>query len=398
MPVPVTFVNATLATIPLTGGYGLIENGAIVIENDKIIYAGPHKDIPVPPSNNELIDLRGRLVTPGLIDCHTHLIYGGSRAKEFELRQQGTTYEEIARSGGGIFSTVKATRNASDDELLTSALTRLDQLIESGVTTVEIKSGYGLDGETELRMLRLTREMKKLRPIRISTTFLGAHAIPKGMTADTYLDTICIPTLKIAAHEGLIDAVDGFCETIAFSPEQIGRLFSTAQELNLPVKLHAEQLSNQNGARLAAKFNALSADHLEYINEAGVKDMKAAGTIAVLLPGAYYFLKETQKPPVADFRTHNVPLAIATDSNPGSSPITSILLAMNMAAVQFGLTPEECLRGVTINAANALGHHNIGRLDKGCKADLVIWDTDHPAELTYRMNNTPIYQRIFGGI
>jgi imidazolonepropionase len=392
-----SFTNAILATIPDENGYGLVNDAMIVTKGEEIVFAGNKSDLPPTLSTGRTIDVKGKLITPGLIDCHTHLIYGGSRAKEFELRQQGASYEEIAKSGGGIISTVTATRAASDAELLNSALFRLDQLIASGATTVEIKSGYGLDCETELKMLRIASELSNQRPINILKTFLGAHAVPKGMDADTYIDTICLPTLIAAAEEGLVDAVDGFCENIAFTPAQIERVFQTAKDLNIPVKLHAEQLSDQKGASLAAQYHALSADHLEFISDTGIKDMAKAGTIAVLLPGAYYFLKETKKPPVDHLRTHGVPIAVATDCNPGSSPMTSLLLTMNMAAIQFGLTPEECMRGVTKNAATALGQNTIGQLKAGFRADFIVWDTDHPAELTYRMGNTPIVHRIFGG-
>ena len=392
------YTNATLATLPANGGYGLIEDGSLLIDGGQISYIGASTEAPAITGAVETIDLGRKLVTPGLIDCHTHLVYGGSRAQEFEMRLKGATYEEIARAGGGIFSTVKATREASDKELLVSALQRVDRLLADGVTTIEIKSGYGLDTETELRLLRLAKQLPNHRPIRVLKSFLGAHAIPDSLTAGDYLDQVCIPTLRAAAKEGLVDAVDGFCETIAFTPAQIERLFNAAAELGLPVKLHAEQLSNQDGAVLAARYNALSADHLEYIEDAGVQAMADAGTAAVMLPGAFYFLKENKLPPIESFRRKGVPMAIATDCNPGSAPMTSLLLAMNMAAVQFEMTPEECLRGTTVNAAKALGLKQVGRLEAGATADIAIWDLDHPAELTYRIGGAPLHKRLFGGI
>lgn len=392
------YTDATLATLEGERGWGMVEDAAVAIDGDRIAFVGARHAIPAAFAGFERESLGGRLVTPGLIDCHTHLVHAGSRAREFELRLEGASYEEIARSGGGIFSTVEATRNASDDELLAGALARLDRLLAEGVTTVEVKSGYGLDRETELRILRVAARLAELRPVRISKTFLGAHAIPKGVDGDTYLDEICLPALREAAGEGLVDMVDGFCENIAFSPAQIRKVFDEAARLDLPVKLHAEQLTDQGGARLAAEYGALSADHLEFIGEDGIAAMAAAGTVAVVLPGAFYFLGETQLPPIAALREAGIAMALATDSNPGSSPMTSILLAMNMAATLFGLTPEECLRGVTVNAARALGLAGVGRLAAGQIADLAIWDVADPAELTYRMGDAPLYRRLFGGI
>lgn len=392
------YTDATLATLADARGWGMIADGAVAIDGDRIVYAGQADTIPERYANFERTALAGRLITPGLIDCHTHLVYAGSRAREFELRLEGASYEDIARAGGGIFSTVEATRSASEDALLSSALGRLDRLLVEGVGTVEIKSGYGLDRETELRMLRVAARLAELRPVRISKTFLGAHAIPKGMDADMYLDTICLPTLREAAAEGLVDMVDGFCENIAFTPAQIRKVFNVAAELDLPVKLHAEQLSDQGGAALAAEYGALSAEHLEFVSAEGAAAMAAAGTVAVILPGAFYFLGETRKPPVQAFRDAGVSMALATDSNPGSSPMTSLLLAMNMGATLFGLTPEECMRGVTVNAARALGLPDIGTLCAGQMADLAIWDVTDPAELTYRMGDTPLHKRVFGGI
>lgn len=392
------YTDATLTTLANARGWGMIADAAIAIEGDRIVYVGASETIPAQFADFGKNSLEGRLVTPGLIDCHTHLVYAGSRAREFELRLEGASYEEIARAGGGIFSTVEATRKASDEELLAGALTRLDRLLAEGVSTVEVKSGYGLDRDTELRLLRVAARLSEMRPARISKTFLGAHAIPKGMDADDYIDTICIPALREAAAEGLVDMVDGFCETIAFTPTQIRRVFDEAASLSLPVKLHAEQLSDQGGAQLAADYGALSADHLEFISADGIAAMAQAGTVAVILPGAFYFLGETRKPPVPDFRDAGVPMAVATDSNPGSSPMSSLLLAMNMAATLFGLTPEECLRGVTVNAARALGLSDVGRLCAGQAADLAIWDVTDPAELTYRIGDAPLYKRVFGGI
>lgn len=389
--------HGRLATMTATDGYGLIEDGEIVIKDGCIISVSPSGQAPSEPDNADIIDLEGRLVTPGLIDCHTHLIHAGSRAREFEMRLEGATYEQIARAGGGIFSTVQATRQANEDELLTSALSRLDAFLEDGITTIEVKSGYGLDLQTERKMLRTARKLQQERSVRVRTSFLGAHAIPEGLDADTYLDRICLPALRALADEGLIDAVDGFCETIAFSPAQIERVFKTAQDLGLPVKLHAEQLSALGGSTLAARYGALSADHLEYATESDIAAMRSSGTVAVILPGAFYFLRETRKPPIDLLREAGVPMAIASDCNPGSSPMTSILLAMNMAATLFGVTPSEALRGVTVNAARALGEASIGRIEPGCAADLAVWDLTDPAELTYRIGGAPNVMRIFGG-
>ncbi len=313
------------------------------------------------------------------------------------MRLEGATYEQIARAGGGIFSTVRATRQANEDELLTSALNRLDALLKDGLTTIEVKSGYGLDLQTERKMLRTARKLQHERSVRVRTTFLGAHAVPAGLDADAYLDQVCLPALRALADEGLIDAVDGFCETIAFSPAQIERVFKTAQDLGLPIKLHAEQLSALGGSTLAARYGALSADHLEYATKSDVTAMRTSGTVAVILPGAFYFLRETRKPPIDLLREAGVPMAVATDCNPGSSPMTSILLAMNMAATLFGVTPSEALRGVTVNAARALGETSIGRIEPGCAADLAVWDLTDPAELTYRIGGAANAMRIFGG-
>ena len=390
--------NGKLATLSGDGGYRLIPSGAIAIEDGRIRYCGPSAELPAQFRGMQTVPLDGRLVTPGLIDCHTHLVYAGSRAREFEQRQLGASYEDIARAGGGIASTVAATRAASEAELIDASLARLDRMLAQGVTTVEIKSGYGLDHNTELKMLRCARALGQQRAVSVSTTFLGAHTVPNGMNADAYLDNICLPTLRAAAAAGLVDAVDGYCERIAFDPAQIERLFDAARALGLPVKLHAEQLSNLGASALAARFGALSVDHLEYIDETGVAAIAASGTVAVLLPGAFYALRETKKPPIELLRKAGVPLAVATDCNPGTSPMTSILLAMNMAATLFGLTPEECLRGVAQNAARALGLSDRGALAPGMRADLAVWDVDDPAELSYRIGDAPLHARFVEGV
>jgi imidazolonepropionase len=393
------FTNAQIATMMPGQGYGLIPEGAIVVRDAQIEWVGPQRYLPARYADLVVEDLGGRLVTPGLIDCHTHLVHGGDRAREFEMRLNGASYEEIARSGGGILSTVAATRAASVDDLVAQALPRLDALIAEGVTTLEIKSGYGLDQATELNMLRAARALAQVRDIRIVTTFLGAHAVPpeyKG-DADAYLTEVCLPTLSIAHAEGLVDAVDGFCEGIAFSPKQVRRVFEAAANLGLPLKLDAEQLSHHGGASLAAEMGALSADHLEYATAADAEAMAAADTVAVLLPGAFYALCETQLPPIEAFRKHAVSMALATDCNPGSSPMTSLLLAMNMGCTLFGLTPQEALAGTTCHAARALGLGKTGSIQAGFTADFAIWDVGHPAELSYRIGFNPLFQRIFGG-
>ncbi len=392
-------VNCRAATMAGPDPYGLIDAAAIALTPDGILWAGSEADIPAATAAFPRHDLGGRLVTPALIDCHTHLVHGGDRAGEFEMRLKGASYEEVARAGGGIVSTVRATREASEEELIAAALPRLDALIAEGVSTVEIKSGYGLDVETELTMLRAARRLAALRPVEIVTSFLGAHAVPADYRnrAATYLDEVCIPALKAAHAEGLVDAVDGFCEGIAFTPAEIARVFDAAKALGLPVKLHAEQLSNLGGAALAARYGALSADHLEYLDEAGVAAMATAGTVAVLLPGAFYTLRETRCPPIGLLRKHGVPMAVATDLNPGSSPLNSVLLAMNMACTLFRLTPEEALAGTTANAARALGLSDRGRIAPGLSADLAVWDVGHPAELAYRIGFNPLHQRIIGG-
>lgn len=378
----------------------LVENGAIVLDGGTIAWVGTTADLPAEYAGLERQSLGGRLVTPALIDCHTHIVHGGNRAREFEMRLEGASYEEVARAGGGIVSTVSATRAASEGELLASALPRVDALIAEGVSTVEIKSGYGLDLETELAMLRAARAIGEHRQIRVKTSFLGAHAVPPEFAgnADAYIDDVCIPALRAAHKEGLADAVDGFCEGIAFTPDQIECVFIEAKKLDLPIKLHAEQLSNIGGTRLAARYGALSADHLEYANEADAKALAASGSVAVLLPGAFYTLHETQLPPVEAFRKHGVPMALATDCNPGSSPLASILLAMNMGCTLFRMTPAEALAGVTRHAARALGLSDTGVIEPGKRADLAIWDVDDPSELAYRIGFNPLHSRIFAGV
>jgi imidazolonepropionase len=390
--------NGTVATMTGDAPYGLIPRAAVVIEGGRVAWAGPMADLPASGAPGETIDLDGRLVTPALIDCHTHLVHGGNRAREFEMRLEGASYEEIARAGGGILSTVTATRTAGEQVLLADALPRINALIAEGVATVEIKSGYGLDIDTELAMLRVARRIAQERPIRVRTSFLGAHAVPPEFQgrADDYLAGVCLPALRRAHAEGLVDAVDGFCEGIAFSPDQIATVFDEARKLGLPVKLHAEQLSHLGGAALAARYGALSADHVEYAVDADAVAMAAAGTVAVLLPGAFYTLRETQPPPVSAFRSHGVPMAVATDLNPGSSPMNSLLLAMNMACTLFRLTPEEALAGVTRNAARALGIADAGTIAAGMRADLAVWNADHPAELSYRFGFNPLHRRYFG--
>ena len=392
------WLDARLATLaPARPGLGLIENGAVAARDGRIAFAGPIADLPARWNAARRISLDGRWITPGLIDCHTHLVYAGDRAHEFELRLAGASYEEIARAGGGIVSTVKATRAASEDELVAQSLPRLDALIAEGVTTIEIKSGYGLDHRNETKQLRAARRLGRERDVDVVTTFLGAHALPpEAKDKDSFIDGV-IAMIPSLAQDKLADAVDAFCEGIAFSPEQTARVFAAAKAAGLPVKLHADQLSNLHGARLAAEHNALSADHLEYTDEDGAAALGRAGTVAVLLPGAFYVLRETQLPPVEAFRKHNVPIALATDSNPGTSPITSLLLTMNMAATLFRLTVDECLAGVTRNAARALGRSDIGTLETGQWCDLAIWDIERLAELIYRIGFNPLQARVRRG-
>jgi imidazolonepropionase len=386
--------------------YGLIPNGYLLIQDGLISALGPMSALPEYLANDTAmghmdvtIDANGRLLTPALIDCHTHIVYGGHRAVEFELRLNGASYAEVAKAGGGIVSTVSATRAQSVEQLLEGALARVDALIAEGVSLIEVKSGYGLDVQTELRMLRAARAIEAARPVRVVTSFLGAHAMPpdEDGSPEDYIEKTCIPALRQAYQEGLVDAVDGFCESIAFSADQIAPLFDVAAELGLPVKLHAEQLTRCGGSLLAARHKALSVDHVEYANEDDVIALGVAGSAAVMLPGAFYTLRETQKPPVALFRKHGVPMALATDANPGSSPLTSVLLAMNMGCTLFGMTPHEALAGVTRNAARALGVSDSGMLRPGLRADLALWDVAHPAELSYRIGFNPLYRRIYGG-
>ena len=393
--------NARLATLAEgTPGLGVIERAALAVQDGRIIYAGPQDELPADLHALEDVDCGGRWITPGLIDCHTHLVHAGDRAHEFELRLQGASYEAIARAGGGIVSSVRALRAADDAMLLRETLPRLDALIAEGVTTVEVKSGYGLDLANERKSLRVARQLAQARPVTICTTYLAAHALPPeaGGEADAYIDRVIAEMLPSIAAEGLADAVDGFCEGIAFSPAQIARLFTAARALGLPVKLHADQLSDLGGAALAASFGALSADHLEYTGADGAAAMARAGTVGVILPGAFYFIRETRLPPVPLFRAHGVPMAIATDCNPGTSPLTSLLLAMNMAATLFRMTVDECLAGVTREAARALGLlADTGTLEVGKLADLAIWDIERPAELVYRMGANRLHARVWRG-
>jgi imidazolonepropionase len=393
--------NARLATMRQDlPDLGVIEHGLIAARDGHIVFAGAHSDFPSDAEAAERIDCAGRWITPGLIDCHTHLVFGGNRAHEFELRLAGASYEEIARAGGGIVSTVAATRAAGEAELIASALPRLDALLGEGVTTVEIKSGYGLNTETEMRQLAAARALGRNRPVTVKTTFLGAHALPPeaGGDKDGYIDLVCREMLPAVARTGLADAVDAFMEGIAFSKDQTARVFAAAKALGLPVKLHADQLSNLGGAALAAQFSALSADHLEHTDGASVAAMARARTVAVLLPGAFYFIRETQKPPIELFRAHGVNMALATDCNPGSSPLTSLLLVMNMGATLFRMTVAECLAGVTREGARALGIlGETGTLEAGKWCDLAIWDLERPAELVYRIGFNPLHRRVWRG-
>lgn len=395
------WTQARLATMSpaIAASYGAIEDGVVAARDGRIVYAGARSEAPSFRAT-ETIDCGGRWITPGLIDCHTHLVYGGDRAHEFELRLQGASYEEIARAGGGILSSVKATRAASEDELFATADRRLSELLREGVTTVEIKSGYGLDIDSEAKVLRVARRIGRERAVTVRTTLLGAHAVPpeyKGRSGD-YAALVAGPMLDAVIAEGLADAVDVFCEGIAFSPEETCTVFAAAKAKGLAIKIHAEQLSNLGGAKLAAEMGALSADHLEHLDEDGVIAMAKAGTVAVVLPGAFYFLRETVKPPVDLLRKHGVPIALATDANPGTSPLTSPLMTLNMGCTLFRLTPEEALAGMTRNAARALGlADEIGTLEAGKACDLAIWEIERPAELAYRMGFNPLHTRIRNG-
>ena len=394
------WTSARIATQSGDPATARIDDGAIAARDGRIVFVGRAVDARGLDAA-ETIDCKGRWITPGLIDCHTHLIHMGNRAGEFAQRLAGASYEDIARAGGGIVSTTRATRAATEDELVAAALPRLDALIAEGMTTIEIKSGYGLDLDSELRMLRAARRLGRERTVTVQTTFLGAHALPPEYAddAEAYVEYVCRIMLPAVVREGLADAADVFCENIGFSRQQTERIFATATRLGLPVKLHAEQLSNQHGAALAARYGALSADHLEYLDDAGVAAMAASGTVATLLPGAYYFTRETKLPPVAKLRAAGVPIALATDCNPGTSPLTSLLLTMNMAAVLFRMTVDECLAGVTRNAARALGlAKDMGTLEVGKRCDLAIWNIEDLAELVYHIARNPLHQRIRGGL
>jgi imidazolonepropionase len=393
--------NARLATmVPGPEGLGIIDDGLVACREGRIVYAGAVDRAPAELDALEVLDCERRWITPGLVDCHTHLVYAGDRAHEFEQRLNGVSYEAIARAGGGILATVEATRAASETELVAASLPRLDALLAEGVTTVEIKSGYGLALEHERKQLRAARALGGERAVTVRTTFLGAHAVPPEFAgrADDYISEVVGHMLPALANEGLVDAVDAFCETIGFTRDQTKRVFNAATLAGLPVKLHAEQISNMHGAETAAAFRALSADHLEHVDENGIRAMAAAGTAAVLLPGAFYFLRETQVPPLAALRAAKIPIAIATDSNPGTSPLTSPLMAMNLAATLFRMTVEECLVGFTRAAAQALGvAGSTGTLEAGKSCDLAIWNIERPAELVYRMGFNPLHARVWRG-
>lgn len=397
------WINANLATMTAGGApYGAIADAALAVQNGRIAWTGPMADLPGKPDAlaDDVIDLAGKWITPGLVDCHTHLVFGGSRAGEFEQRLQGVSYEEISRAGGGIVSTMKATREADEDSLVTAGLPRLSNLIREGVTTVEIKSGYGLETAAEMKQLSAARTLGEKLPVEVQTTFLGAHALPPefGGRQKDYIDLVIEEMLPEVARSGTADAVDAFCESIGFTPAETEAVFTAAKAHNLPVKLHAEQLTDQGGAALAAKFGALSADHLEFVSEDGIRAMAAAGTVAVLLPGAFYILRETQLPPIDLFRKHKVPIAIASDFNPGSSPIPSLLLMLNMSCTLFRMTPEEALAGATRNAATALGlQADRGTLEVGKRADLAIWNIGQPAELAYWAGYNPLHTVVQNG-
>ena len=395
-------LDCRLATMTHNGQpYGRIENAALGWHDGKITFAAQQAQLPAAPEKlARQVESAGQAwITPGLIDCHTHLVFAGNRAHEFELRLRGAAYEEIARAGGGIVSTVEHTRAASEDELLAQSLPRARALTREGVTTLEIKSGYGLNLDSESKMLRVARRIGTELGVEVRTTFLGAHAVPadfSGRQSD-YVDELCVRMLPAIAHAGLADAVDAFCENIAFTPSETRRVFETARSLGLPVKLHADQLSDLHGAALAAEFGALSADHLEYTSEAGVRAMAASGSIAVMLPAAFYTLRETRLPPIELLRAHGVPMAVASDLNPGTSPVLSLRHAMNMACTLFRLTPEEALRGATVHAARALGLDDRGTLQPGLRADFVVWDVDHPAELCYWIGGNLARDLFVGG-
>jgi imidazolonepropionase len=395
-PADILFTHARLATMA-AGSYGIVDDGAVAVKDGRIAWVGPRSEAPAALRQH---DCGGLWLTPGLVDCHTHIVHAGNRSSEWEARLNGAAYEDIARQGGGIMSTVRATRAASEEELLRQSAPRIEALLAEGVTTLEIKSGYGLDLESEAKMLRVARCAGSLLPVSVATTFLGAHALPPEYAdrADDYIDEVCERMLPSLARAGLVDAVDAFCERIGFSHAQTARVFAAARKLQLPVKLHAEQLSDQGGAALVAEYGGLSADHLEYLSAQGVQAMARAGTVAVLLPGAYYFLRERTAPPLALLRGAGVPLAVATDCNPGTSPMTSLLLAMNMACTLWRLTPLEALLGCTANAARALGRHDIGTLEPGRRADFALWDIARPADLAYAIGANPCRAVVNGGV
>ncbi|KZN48240.1 imidazolonepropionase [Pseudoalteromonas luteoviolacea NCIMB 1942] len=387
--VDLVITNANIATMDaqIEGAYGVIENGAVMIEGDTIVWLGKESDLPeFDALSTPVISAKGAWLTPGLIDCHTHILFAGSRAEEFEKRLNGVSYQEIAEQGGGIATTVKATRQASKEMLFVAAKERLNALLREGVTTVESKSGYGLDTETELKLLEVNQILDEHHPVQVQSTFLGAHALPPEYKGDSdgYIDLVCDEMLPLVAERNLADAVDVFCENVGFSHAQTKRVFERATELGLKVKCHAEQLSNQHGSELVAEFNGLSADHIEYLDERGVMAMAKSGTVAVILPGAFYFLRETQYPPIELLRKHGVPIAIASDFNPGTAPLCSLRLMLNMACTLFKMTPEEALLGATRHAAQALGLQDRGVLKVGCKADIAMWQIQHPAELSYQ--------------
>jgi len=394
-PADILFTHARLAT--MAEGYGIVDDGAVAVKDGRIAWAGPRMEAPAAARKH---DCGGLWLTPGLVDCHTHIVHAGNRSDEWEARLNGASYEDIARQGGGIMSTVRATRAASEDELLRQSAPRIAALLAEGVTTLEIKSGYGLDLESEAKMLRVARRAGDILPVNVATTFLGAHALPPEFAgrADDYIDEVCERMLPKLASEGLVDAVDAFCERIGFSHAQTARVFAAARKLQLPVKLHAEQLSDQDGAALVAEYGGLSADHLEYLSAKGAEAMARAGTVAVLLPGAYYFLRETIMPPLGLLREAGVPLAVATDCNPGTSPMSSLLLAMNMACTLWRLTPLEALLGCTANAARALGRDDIGTLQPGRRADFALWDIARPADLAYAIGANPCRAVVNGGV
>lgn len=397
---PFVIAHARVATMDgAQGASGIIKDGAVAIADGRILWVGASADLPADYQQWPREHEEGRLLTPALIDCHTHIVHGGDRAREFAMRLEGASYEDIARAGGGIISTVKATRAMDDDVLLAVSLPRIDALLAEGVGTIEIKSGYGLTIADEIKMLRVARYISDIRPVHIRTTWLAAHALPPEYAgeSDRYIDDVCIAGLREAHALGLVDAVDAFCENIGFTREQTQRVFEAAAALGLPVKLHAEQLSDMDGAALVAQFDGLSADHLEYLSDSGIKAMAAQGTVAVLLPGAFYTLRETKLPPIDKLRAAGVPIAVSTDNNPGTSPLSSLILTMNMASTLFRLTPDEVLAGVTVHAAKALGMADNGRIAPGMRADLCLWDVDDSAAIAYQLGQNRLCKRYFNG-